>query len=215
MKLQNFLSDLIVFSEFIAALFAVLNFKKVGNTYWKWFVFYLVFIFCAEFFSMFVLETYTNFKKYYYNYLIIPVEFIFLYWLYACKSLLNKQLFAACSIIYCFCLVLYVVVFDSFSSISSLNYIIGTLLLMILIVLEFKQQIKSDKIIFFKENMMFYINFGIILFYIGTLPFYAFNEVLYQKSGSIWIVYSNITLLSCSIMYFLFAASFIWGKPNT
>jgi hypothetical protein len=86
---------------------------------------------------------------------------------------------------------------------------------MIMIIQEFVKQIKSDKILFFKENMMFYINLGIILFYIATLPFYAFNEVLYKESRSIWEAYSNVTLISCSLMYFLFAASFIWGKPNT
>ncbi len=214
-SLQNILVDFILFAEFLSAFVALLYFRKVKDTYWKWFAYYLIFIFCAEMISAIYLENFAGIKKYYYNYFVIPVEFIFLYWLYAVKSLAKKRQFFVCSSIYLICLLAYILFFDKPSSVSSINYIIGTLVLMIMITQEIIKQIKSDKILFFKENMMFYINFGIILFYIATLPFYAFNEVLYKESRSIWEAYSNVTLISCSLMYFLFAASFIWGKPST
>ncbi len=213
-SLHNILINCILIAEFIAAISGIIYYKKLKNSYWKWFVWYLVFIFCAEVFSKFVLNDFLILKKYYYNFFVIPIEFLFLYWLYGCKSLANKKLFFIIAIFYAVGLVFNVLFFDVFKSISSVNYILGTLLLMIMIVLEFRQQIKSDKIIYFKENMMFYINFGIILFYISTLPFYAFNKVLYEQSRNLWNNYSTFTLSADIIMYLLFSAAFIWGKPN-
>ncbi len=214
-KIQTFLVNFIIFSEFFAAFVGLIYYNKVKNTHWKWLVYYLVFIFFAEFISLLILDDYPNFKKYYYNFFIIPVEFIFLFWLYSIKSLKNIRLFWISIFLYSICLLYYILNFENIAIISSINYIVGALLLMAMIILELINQIKSDKILFFKENMMFYINLGIILFYIGTLPFYAFNQVLYDNSVQIFNIYGIFTLTVCNLMYYLFAAAFIWGKPST
>lgn len=212
---QTFLVDVILFAEFLAALTAVLYYKKVKNSYWKWFVFYLVFIFMAEIFSKWILKEAAETRKYYYNFLVIPVEFIFIYWLYACKSLSNKKLFIVCSVIYCLSFVPYLFTSIKTQLLNSLSYTIGTLIITVLVLLEFLKQIKSDKILNFKENKMFYINAGIVLFYVGTLPFYAFNNVLFENDKQLWSSYGTFALSSCAIMYLLFSAASIWGKPNT
>jgi hypothetical protein len=213
-EIQNFLVDFIILAEFLAALIAVLYFKKVKNTYWIWFAYYLIFIFCAELLSKTILSDSIELKKYYYNFFIIPIEFLFFYWLYAIKSLGKKKLFYVISSLYLlsyFPLVFFKV---PLGIISSPNYVIGTLLLGVLILLEFLNQIKSDEILYFKQNKMFYINVGVVLFYVGTLPFYAFHYVLLTKNITLWNNYGTFALAACACMYFLFAASFIWGKPN-
>ena len=95
-----------------------------------------------------------------------------------------------------------------------MSYTVGVFLLSIMVYLEFIKQIKSEDILNFQNNKMFYINIGILLFYVGTLPFFAFDKQLYLNNNELWSNYKTFFLLSVNIMYLLFAASFIWGKPK-
>jgi hypothetical protein len=95
----------------------------------------------------------------------------------------------------------------------SLNTTFGTLLLLILVFIELIKQIKSDSIIYFKNNKMFYINIGVILFYIGNMPFFGWYYPI-LKFPEIWNSYYIYFMISNCIMYLLFAASFVWGKTK-
>lgn len=85
---------------------------------------------------------------------------------------------------------------------------------MLLVILEYYKQITSQEILNFNKNKMFYINLGITLSYIGTLPFMAFLSLL-VKYKEIWDMYFSYFLISVSVMYILFASSFIWGKQSS
>jgi len=97
--------------------------------------------------------------------------------------------------------------------IFSFNYTFGSLLMMFLVIMEYYKQVNSDNILNFTKNRMFYINLGVTLFYIGTLPFWAFYFQLLEHMD-IWSLYYSYFLLSGIVMYLLFASSFIWGKQN-
>lgn len=210
---QHFLGKTLLLSEIVAAIVGIIKFKKFKNSYWKWFIYYLVFIAVSELLCEFVLCYFQNFKTYYYDFFIIPIEFLFLYWLYSYKSLSNKKLFWVSSVLYLLSLLPYFV-FEGKSVINSFNYIIGTFLLSIMIILEFNKQMKTDDILKFKENMMFYINTGVGLFYVGTLPFFAFHSLLW-KDIVIWNNYYIFFMMTNILMYTLFSIALLWGKPNT
>lgn len=212
-EFQAVLKNLLFFSEFIAAFIAVLTFKKFKNSYWKWFLYYLIFIFFAESVDKFILCYFTSYTRYYYDFFVIPVEFIFLYWLYSYKSLGNKKMFWVCCAIYLLSLLPYFV-FEESSVVNHFNYIIGAFLLSIMITLEFNKQIKTDDILRFRENIMFYINTGVCLFYVGSLPFFAFNTLLW-KDQVIFYNYFTLFLITGILMYLLFSIALLWGKPNT
>ena len=80
--------------------------------------------------------------------------------------------------------------------------------------LEYKKQILSDDIIRFKENMMFYVNLGVSLLYVGTLPLFSFYSIL-LKDTEIFYGYYALFLIVNHLMYILFSFAFLWGKPNT
>ena len=207
--LQYILGKLLLVSEVSAGIVGIIKFRKFKNSYWKWFIYYLAFIGFSELVCEFVLIRFPKFLPYYYDYFIIPLEFVMMYWLYSYKSLQNKKLFWVSSLVYLVSLFAFKV-----TIVNHFNYIIGTFLLSIMIILEYNKQMKSDDILKFKENMMFYINTGVGLFYIGTLPYFAFNSLLW-KDQVIFFNYYYI-FLSCGIlMYTLFSISLLWGKPNT
>ncbi|WP_395052557.1 hypothetical protein [Flavobacterium sp.] len=214
-QLQTILYNTIIFSEIICAIISIFYFKKTNKTYWRWFVIYLIFIALAELFSKFGLNYIPKLRRYYYNFFIIPVEFIFFYWLYAKKSLKSDKLFYSSLAIYFMFFILHFYSLDSIRMISSMTYTVGVFLLAIMVYLEFIKQIKSDEILNFTTNKMFYINIGVMFFYIGTLPFFALDKDMFFSDKELWSNYKTFFLFSVNIMYLLFSASFIWGKSKT
>lgn len=213
-ELQTILYSLINWSEGLAAVIALFHFKQLKNTYWKWFVIYVVFIATMDIFGDFGLDFFPSFRKIYYDFFIIPVEFLFMYWIYAKKSLKFSMLFWISCIIYIFFFVLHFFNLYEIRYVSSMSYTVGVFLLAIMIYLEFIKQIKSDEILTFKSNKMFYINIAVMFFYIGTLPFFSFDKYLFENAKELWSNYYTFFLLSDNTMYLLFAASFIWGKQK-
>jgi len=202
--------DVLLWIEFFAALTGIFYFRSLKNSYWKWFSIYLVLIFIQEFFWFLFSDHFSpTIKHGYFGVFGIPVQFIFLFWLYAFKSLKNKKLFLICTLIYGITIPLYI---EKISVILSVNYAVGTTIIMILVLLEFIKQIRNDEIVRFKENKMFYINIGVILFYIGTYPFFAFYETFFNNYVDLYNAYVLYFRISSFLIYLLYIASFVWGK---
>lgn len=211
MTFHEFLSDAMFVAEGIAAVTSVAFYQKTKNTYYAYFSFYLVFIFISEAFSH--LGFLPIPKIPYYNNFVIPIEFIVLYWLYAWNSLGNKKLFFIFSALYLLSFIPNELYFTKNKVIYSFNYTFGSFLLMFLVIMEYYKQVNSDNILNFAKNRMFYINLGVTLFYIGTLPFWALYYPLLEHL-ELYNIYRDYFWISGVIMYLLFAASFIWGKRN-
>lgn len=209
--LRNYM---LLVTQFLAALTGIIYLLKLKNDYWKWFSVYLIIIFIQEYFWRNNPSIDTEYLIYYYVFFGIPLQYIFLYWLYALKSLNNNKLFLTSSLIYITTIGI-VACYKEPVEIYSLSINIGTFILIGLLILEFIKQIKTDNILLFKENKMFYVNLGLILFYIGSYPFQVFGKELSENQEAIWGFYYSYTLIANCIMYLLFAASFIWGKTRS
>ncbi|WP_156133123.1 hypothetical protein [Lacinutrix sp. Hel_I_90] len=155
-----------------------------------------------------------KYRQAYYIFVGIPLEFIFLYWLYAFKSLKKKTLFIISVSIYVTTLVGFTFI-KELNELPSLSINIGSTILIGLLILEFIKQIKTDDILKFKENKMFYVNVGLVLFYVGSYPYHVFSRELYENYNDVWNVYYIYFLITNCTMYLLFSASFIWGKTQS
>jgi len=211
---QKILSDSFLWVEGGTALIALLFFKGIKTQYWRFFSYYLLAVFICEAFGKWGGACFSFSKTKYYNYLVIPFQFIFFYWLYAVKSFNHKKLFWILSFLYLLSFIPSELYFKGSKIIFSFNYTFGSLILMVLVVMEYYKQITSSDIINFNRNRMFYINLGVTLFYIGTLPFWTFYYLLVNYM-QIWNVYFDYFLISGIMMYLLFTISFIWGKQNS
>ena len=207
-------TTLITVSEGIAASVALLYLKNLKDLRWKFFAYYLTGIFLLDLLGIFEhLFNYVS-KTHYYNYLVIPFQFIFLFWLYTRSFKQKSTTFWLFVFLYLISFLPSELYFSKSTIINSFNYTFGCFLLLMLVISEYAKQLYSDDILNFRQNRMFYINLGVTLFYIGTLPFYTFYKILYFGYPDLWQVYCTYTQLSDILMYFLFAASFIWGKQN-
>jgi hypothetical protein len=210
---QKILSETLIWVQFSTALVALFHFPTLKKSYWKWFIIYCCAIFLMEAFAKWGLKNYPSYISTYYDFFVIPIEFVFFYWLYAVKSLKRQKLFWIITGLFCISFLPYFTIIHKPGMMLSLSYTVGTVLLMFLVILEIFKQIKSEKILLFHTNYMFYINIGIMLFYVGTLPFFSFYNLLLNESN-LWSNYYTFFLIANHLMYLLFTAAFIWGKPN-
>ncbi len=206
------LQKLLLLSEVTAAVVGIIKFRKFKDTYWKWFIYYLVFIACSELVCKFVLRYYEDFMDQYLAFFVMPLEFLAMFWLYY-KSLKNQKILWISASVFLLSLVPYFVL-EGKSSVNAFNYTLGGFLMTIMILLEYRKQMKSDDILKFRENMMFYINIGVGFFYVGTLPFFAFNSQLWAEKPMFFNYYA-LFLMTNVLMYTLFSIALLWGKPNT
>ncbi|MEN4761538.1 hypothetical protein ABEG63_14455 [Chryseobacterium sp. C39-AII1] len=211
-EIQQFFSDSLLWAEGIAAIIALFYYNKLKREHWKYFIIYLVVIFLCEAYGRWGNYTYFS-KAKFYNYFVMPLQFIFFYWLYAAKSLKRPKLFFWFSAIYILSFIPNELFFSANKIVFAFNYTLGCLFLMFLVVMEYYKQINSTDILNFNKNKMFYITLGITLSYISTLPLFSFFA-LWAKYPDLWNIYYDYFLIVNVMMYILFSISFIWGKKS-
>ena len=188
------LADVLLGTEFLAAFIGTLYFYRLKNSHWKWFVVYLVIIFLQELFWIKLSWFSRGTRTAYYTYIGIPIQYLFFYWLYASKSQDNKILFRISSFIFLSSIV-FLNVFLGPTEVLLLSTHIGITILIALVILEYIKQIQKDDILRFKENKMFYVNAGMVIFYVGSYPFQLFAEELYKNHLDIYTIYYSYFLL--------------------
>ena len=212
-EFQKVLQESLIWIEGLAALISIIFYRNAKDGYWKYFSFYLILMFFCEVFGKWGGNIVEYDKPKFFNYFVIPVEFLFFYWLYAAKSLKRPKLFYILSVLYLLSFLPNAYFFEARKIIFSFNYTFGCLILMILVIMEYYRQVNSSDILHFNKSKMFYINIGVTLFYIGTMPFWTFFSLL-NEYPDLFNMYFNYFLISGITMYLLFSISFIWGKQN-
>lgn len=93
---------------------------------------------------------------------------------------------------------------------SEIPFVIGSILLMIIIIFYFIQLLKSNKIIAFHKDLLFWISVGLLIFHSGTIPFsIKYNGyALLPKIHNLFLI---IYILSIC-MYILFTFGFIFSN---
>ena len=216
--MRSYIILLLNVCELTAVIAGCLHWKKIRNTYWKWFLFYLITILLVELTGKYLNIVANNPKLnlLIYTFFGIPLQFFFFFWLFR-RQAGNKgnHLFLIAAVIYA---VSWVVEFMFLRGgrlwFMSFSYTVGNTLLAILIINYLINFIQSEDILNFKQHMMFWVAVGLAIFYIGTLPFFALRNTLLYNYRNIFIVYDYIQLVLDCLMYIVFALSFIWGKPK-
>ncbi len=194
-------------------------FKKIRKTYWQWFPVYLSVIVAFEYINAFFREIrFHYFAEVFFNYLGIPIEFLFLFWIFsqAFRNTKSSSLPLICGLIYLLCWFADILYMNKIHFIfTSASYTVGNLLLLILILRFFIRLANDDSILTFRQNMLFWFCLGMLLFYLGSFPYYGLRNTLAHSYKDLCSSYSNIVLVLDSLMYIMFTIGFIWGKPNS
>ncbi len=210
------MKPLLTILEIIACLSGYVYWRKMKGTYWVAFPIYLTFIVISELIGWLLAnEKYKHLNIGFYNFLEIPMEFLFFFWLFniTSKSLSYNKLPLICAFIYLISwLVENIVYWNTPFFWAEKSYETGNLLLLILILRYFIVLVTSDEILNFRTNRMFWVCSGLLLYYLGSAPFYGLRSIIISNYPRLMAPFYTIVLVLNCIMYLMFAISFIWGK---
>lgn len=197
--------------EGLAGIIGILYWKKLTPRFWGAFPIYLIIICSCEFFSWFLIEHNIKGSKNLYNYFVIPLEFLFMHFLYY-KNLPNhfRNKVILLSLFYIFSWFLEQFFLQHTQWIwLSMSYSVGNITILALGIIYFIQLLKSENLLTYKSQIFFWVNLGLMLFYIGTFPYYAMFKTLYETEPNLFKILSWVAVILNYAMYSFFIIGFI------
>lgn len=206
-------------SELISAVTGFLLWRKFKKTYWQWFVILLAFIFLTEMAAKFLKfgGVYKYLSNEIYRYINIPVVVISLIFFMTREFTLTK--FKNICIVFTS---IYIITFFTeeimlrqyFAKFNSLSYQVGFLLILILSLISLFKLINSNKIIFYKESLHFWLAIGLLIYYIPSLPLNAFRNSLFNNNYNFALFIWNAVQILDIMMYMAFTIGMILYNPT-
>ncbi len=206
--------NILPFFIFLVAVIGLLKWDDVKKTYWKYFILYLLIIALGEYIRFFELKISTI--QTILIQLTVPIEFLFFFWLFYKNSQKKLPIVIGGAIIYTIAFLTETFLVDTMKSnyFMSLSYSIGNVILLIFILQYFYKLIYSDRILNFYQERMFWVSLGLLVFFLGTLPYFGLYNLMLTKYFNLLVIYTWLEIFLNYAMYLLFAASFIWGEKQ-
>lgn len=202
--------------EGLACITGILCWARLTPRFWKAFPVYLFIITCCEFAGWYMSNHAIKGSKEMYGYFVVPLEFLFMYFLYY-KNLQKhfQKTVLALSLVYILCWGIELIFVQYTKWIwFSMSYSVGSIIMLILGIIYFLQLIKSEKLLTYKKQIFFWVNLGLMLFYVGTFPFYATMGVLYNKAPNLYAFLYWMAKILDYVMYIFFIIGFLCINRN-
>ncbi|MBL7701744.1 MAG: hypothetical protein JNM14_05810 [Ferruginibacter sp.] len=201
------------FFEITACITGFVYYKKLKGGYWKWFPFYLLIIVLVEFTGRYLSDSgLISYNIAMYKFFGMPVQFLFFYFIfYQHEYFRDKRKWILTGAAVYVTSIVFETVFLTNKSywFHSFSYSIGNVILLILLIAFFIKFIQSDAILDFSKNLMFWFCLGLLLYYLGSFPFWALRNVLVAKYRNALENYYIVMLLLNYCMYLSFITGFI------
>ena len=205
----------LIAAEALAAIAGCLTWNKWKHNYFKWFTIYLVLIFIFELSTHLLVFFKMTADVSLVNQIVVSIEILFINWFFY-KTLIGskKKIIVVGATAYITALVLEKTLMDAAGYyFESLSYTMGNLFILVYLILFFIEFVNSEKILAFKKQTIFWIALGMLVFYLGTFPFFGlYNELMKNMDIFMPIAWTATGLNYC--MYILFTIGLIWGKPD-
>jgi K+ transporter len=151
------------------------------------------------------------------NDVVIPFEFCCLMLL--CRCFFAKKNFRRFTFVLVFLYLFFFVIDELFyretySRLYLRSYLAGVLGLLIIIVLYIYELLNSDRLFKFYRQPEFWISAGVLLFYLGTLPFHLAWNVASVKFIKAYATTKGIFYFLICTMYVFFSISILCLKPK-
>ncbi len=213
MEAYAIIVNLLLLAEFTAAVTGFIYWKKVKDTPWKYFPFYLALISVSEIVSRILILNKIYILQKYFIFFLIPLEFIFFYYMLGVhiQNKLWKKIITAGGVVFLIFVYAEAITGSTVFWIHPISYTFGNLLLIIFIFAYLIGYIKDTDVPNLKYNNMFWVCLGLLIFYIGSFPYYGLVQYLEATSvfrNRYWFVQN---ILNC-MMYVSFSLSFIFWK---
>lgn len=206
----HFLSNGLVYYTFFVGLIGLYLWFNEKNSHWFYFPLFLLLLACLDFCG-----GYLKNNAGYYSFIVIPFQILFYIWLFYKESLVDKKLVWACTFFYLMSFLIQEFAFkDTKTVFDSFSYSIGNIALLILILHYFFRLSTSDKILQFQHEKMFWVSVGLLVFWLGSLPYFGLLNYLDKYYHTVLVTYKKLVNILDYCMYSLFICAFIWGAKK-
>ena len=194
-------------------------------TRFKFFAWYLWFVFIADIFGLYAVwnyfDDYQTFpwlkdspfakNEWYYNCLTVLRYIVYssLFILSLAPSKIRQILKGITFIYLIIGIVEILFIGDVFKEYIITNYFLGSLLLLVCIAVYFQKLLLSDKILYFSKDLLFYIAVGVIVWNLCVIPIYIYDNYFTTENEEFILLFASI-LRYCNIfMYSIFAIGLV------
>ncbi|WP_166384090.1 hypothetical protein [Polaribacter sp. 11A2H] len=201
------------------AVYAIFYFKKSFDVDLKYFLGYLIAMFTFEMIASYVKYNLALYNLWVYNTLTF-VEFNLLF-LFTRQILISRKTQKIVSrvsmlfnVIYLLTTFYYLYQGTYFVTYNSIASISGSLLIAIVLFLFYRDFLSSNEILNYKKSLTFWIVFGLLFYYLGTIPI---TSILNNMKGTpievIEYLY-NIQFVLLIFMYSCFILGALWSQKR-
>jgi hypothetical protein len=206
----NYLLYFINFFELIAAFIALLFFNKYNKSSERFFLYFLWFTLLIEVSG--IAWRYLSVKSNFWIYNIFTLLAFNFYFFWYHQIISNRLLR---KVVVLFVLIFSIVTFYNFitepwGGYHKITFIVGAFFTVFSAIFHFYELLNNDEIIDVKHKLSFWISTGLLLFYVGMIPFMIFSDTFdsYHNYRNIILIFLNLILYTC------YSLGFIWVKEK-
>lgn len=201
----------------LVGIFGLIYTWNQPKSYWKSFPVFLIVLGVLDESGSIVSKHFGQvYVTYYYTLFIIPFQIIYFLWILNKNMKTDRRLHYLGLVLYFSSVIAEILIYRNNKSpyFMSLSYTVGNLVLLANILRYFYQLSISEKILTFFQERMFWISLGLLIFWLGALPYYGIFNFLYDSYPGIFTFYYPFMMLFNYTMYTCFLVSFIWGRKS-
>lgn len=207
---------LIKYLELITGVVGLICFKKYSNTFLKYFLYVLWLVILVEFTISILKHNYEIKPNHFIYNVLTSLQYVYYFMLY--YRMISKPAYKKWVKGFLIVFIASVIVnflwfqkLDVTAAFHSYTFTVGAILLIVTIGLFLVEILYSEKVLYFKRYLMFWISVGLFVFYTGIIPFVLSINFLpaLLSSDSLAINFFTLNFL----MYTCFTVGFILSRP--
>jgi hypothetical protein len=215
--------DITFFRTYLYAYVSLVGFFGLIYTwnqpknYWKSFPIFLMMIGILDGLGTPIYDNFgNNIGNNYYTLFLIPAQVIYYIWIINKNIVTEKRFYYLSLVVFFLSILVETLFFRDYKGayFLSLSFTIGNLVLLANILRYFYQLSTSEKILTFFNEKMFWVSLGLLIFWLGSLPFYGIFNYLNTNFPRVFLYYYPFVLVFNYTMYTCFLISFIWGRKS-
>lgn len=207
----------IIFLEFLAAVVGTVYYKKYADSFLKYLI-YLLWLVAVTEFTMWALRHYQiRFQNNFLYNAICSVQYVYFFLLYykTIKTKRYRKWVLAFLITFIVAIAVNFIWFQKLTvtvAFYSNTFTLGAIFLIITIGLFFAEILNTEKVLYFKRYLIFWISIGLVVFYTGILPFVIYlkllPDILSTDSLTIMFFILNLFMYGCFIVGFILSRKY-------
>lgn len=190
--------------EFTTAIIALLTYKKSPNNYRCYLLFFLWITFLVEL-SAHILGLYKYRIAWVYNiYTFFEFNLLFLMYLSITKEKITKKIIISFAVILNIVCVISLFIYGFYIG-NNIPVVLGALFVSVVLLLYIKEFLNSNKILNYNKSLYFWVSVGMLVYYLGSMPFQAIINYLDGRSLYFLQISLGIFTQACVIIGLLWS----------